>query len=235
MTGAPTDGGPIGLLWDIDGTLLTTARAGVFALEAAATEILGSETTLQEIHTAGLTDASIAEMIVERFGGGPDAERAEALLRAYERELPAALPRRTGQVMPGALEILEDLRDEPNVVSLLLTGNTPAGARAKLTHYGLWEHIADGGMCTGPGTRTEIAERAKAMAIKQLGDDPQLYVIGDTTHDIACGKDIGALTIAVATGPVPAEELQAADPWALLHELPGPAEFRRLVGLRPVA
>ena len=193
--------------------------------------MLGSETTLQEIHTAGLTDASIAEMIVERFGDGPDADRAEALLRAYERELPAALPRRTGQVMPGVLEILEDLRGHPGVASLLLTGNTPAGARAKLTHYGLSEYLIDGGMCTGPGTRVEIAERAKAMAVKQLGSDARLYVIGDTTHDVACGKDIGAFTIAVATGPVPIEELEAAEPWALLDRLPDPARFRRLVGL----
>jgi phosphoglycolate phosphatase len=231
MTGAPNHVGPVALLWDIDGTLLTTARAGVFALEAAAEEILGAEAALKELHTAGLTDASIAEMIVERFGGGPDPDRAESLLRAYERELPAALPRRTGQVMPGVLEILEDLREEPGVVSLLLTGNTPAGARAKLTHYGLWDHIAEGGMCTGPGPRTEIAERAKAMAQEQLGGEPRLYVIGDTTHDIACGKDIGAYTIAVATGPVAAEELEAAEPWKLLHELPAPADFRRLVGI----
>jgi phosphoglycolate phosphatase-like HAD superfamily hydrolase len=226
-------GGPVGLLWDIDGTLLTTARAGVFALEAAATEVLGSETTLKEIHTAGLTDAAIAEMIVERFGGGPDSERAERLLRAYERELPEALPRRTGGVLPGVIEILDDLRDEPGVASLLLTGNTPAGARAKLTHYGLWDHIAEGGMCTGPGTRAEIAERAREMALEQLGGQARLYVIGDTTHDVACGKAIDAFTIAVATGPVPIAELEAAEPWALLEQLPAPAEFRRLVGIPP--
>ncbi|MEA2348593.1 MAG: phosphoglycolate phosphatase [Thermoleophilaceae bacterium] len=225
------EGAPVGLLWDIDGTLITTARAGVFALEAAAGEVLGVEAALREIHTAGLTDAAIAEMIVEQFGGSPDPKQAEALLAAYERELPAALPRRAGQVMPGVLEILEDLRDEPGVVSLLLTGNTPAGARAKLTHYGLFDHISEGGMCTGPGTRTEIAERAKAMAIERLAGDPRLYVIGDTARDVACGKDIGAFTIAVATGPVPIDELAQAEPWALLEQLPEPAEFRALVGI----
>lgn len=223
----------VALLWDIDGTLLTTARAGVFALEAAASEVLGSPIDLQEMHTAGMTDANIAVMIIERFGPGPETVTAEALLAAYERELPAALPRREGRVMPGVLEILEDLHGREDVVSLLLSGNTPAGALTKLTHYGLSRYLSDGGLCTGPGPRDEIAARARALALEHFapGPEPTVFVIGDTVHDVACGKAVGANTIAVATGPISRQELEVSEPWAVLDELPDPVAFKALVGI----
>ena len=37
------------LFWDIDGTLLTTARAGVFSLERALEEVTGERVDLQGI------------------------------------------------------------------------------------------------------------------------------------------------------------------------------------------
>jgi phosphoglycolate phosphatase-like HAD superfamily hydrolase len=55
------------------------------------------------------------------------------------------------------------------------------------------------------------------------------YVIGDTPHDIACGKAIAARTIAVATGSYDADQLAAHEPWLVLERLPGPATFRRLL------
>ncbi len=233
MSAAVSGSAPVALLWDIDGTLLTTARAGIFALEAAASEILGAPINLQDMRTAGMTDANIALMILERYGPGPETATGEELLRIYERELPEALPRREGRVMPGVVEILEDLHGRDDVVSLLLSGNTPAGALTKLTHYGLARYLQDGGLCTGPGERSEIAARAKGMALEHFasGPEPSVYVIGDTIHDVACGKAVGARTIAVATGPIPREELEESEPWAVLDELPDPAAFRGLVGI----
>jgi phosphoglycolate phosphatase-like HAD superfamily hydrolase len=134
--------------------------------------------------------------------------------------------------MPGVIEVLEDLAGNGDVTSLLLTGNTPAGARAKLRHYGLDRYVSDGAFCTGPGERDEIARAARSLAAERsAATSPRLFVIGDTPHDVACGKAIGALTIAVATGPTPVEELQASEPWTLLDALPAPAEFRALIGV----
>ena len=210
------------LLWDIDGTLLSTGRAGIFALEAAASEVLGREVSLQDMHTSGLTDAQIAQEII----GSPDVGR---FLEIYARELPDALPRRTGKVMPGVRAILEDLDGDPAVVNLLLTGNVEGGARAKLRHYGLDDLLSDGAFCVGPGSRDDIARAAWALAGEP---DPQrCFVIGDTPHDVSCGKAIGARTVAVATGAHDRAALEACDPDVVLDELPEPDEFRRLVGL----
>ncbi|HNC24990.1 MAG TPA: hydrolase, partial [Opitutaceae bacterium] len=122
------------LCWDIDGTLLSTARAGVFALESAALAVTGRPLDLQQLPTAGLTDVEIARLVLERNGVTPTADHQRQFLTRYEDDLPASLPRRQGQVMPGVVAILEALRVRPDWGSMLLTGNTRRGAQAKLTH-----------------------------------------------------------------------------------------------------
>jgi phosphoglycolate phosphatase-like HAD superfamily hydrolase len=222
---------PTVLFWDIDGTLLTTARAGVFALEAAAREVLGLEPDIADLRTAGLTDAEVAAAVIGHCGRAADAATVAAFLRVYERELPGCLPLRRGNVMPGVCEILRDLAGRPDVVSLLLTGNTPAGARAKLRHYGLAAHFDGGSFCTGPGAREEIARTAREIVRGRYGSVARTYVLGDTPLDIRCGKAIGARTVAVATGAYSLAELRAHDPWAALERLPEPPTFRALIEL----
>ena len=226
---------PTVLFWDIDGTLLTTARAGVFALEAAAREVLGAEPDIADMHTAGLTDAEVAAAVIGHCGLEADAATITAFLKVYERELPGCLHLRRGGVMPGVAEILDDLAGRGDVVSLLLTGNTTAGARAKLHHYGLAAHFDGGSFCTGPGAREGIARTARNIVRARYGASAPSYVLGDTPLDIRCGHAIGARTIGIATGAYSLEELRSHDPWTALERLPAPPEFRALIGLESPA
>jgi phosphoglycolate phosphatase-like HAD superfamily hydrolase len=215
------------LLWDVDGTLLTTARAGVYALEEAAAEVLGVEVDLQGLATAGLTDAEVAALVLRTGGGSGDEPTVRAFLASYERRLPAALHRRKGRVLPGVRAVLDDLAGRDDVLSLLLTGNTPAGAAAKLGHYGLDGYFPDGAFCVGPGPREEIARRALALA----NGASTVYVIGDTPYDVRAGRAVGARTVAVASGSYSAAELRAEEPWTVLERLPEPPRFRALLGI----
>jgi phosphoglycolate phosphatase len=222
------------LFWDIDGTLLTTKRAGVFALEEAAREVCGEAPDFATLQTAGLTDHQIALVAIRECGGDATPETAERFLRVYERHLPDRLGLRKGGALPGVVEILDALRDRDDVISLLLTGNTPAGARAKLGHYGLADYFADGSFCVDGGDRAEIARRALDIAAEQTGtsiDPDDAYVIGDTPHDVRCGQAIGARTVAVASGPYGLEELERTDPWLALESLPDPERFAGLLDL----
>ena len=218
------------LFWDIDGTLLSTARAGIFALEDATLDVCDRELDLATMQTAGMTDAEIAMEICRGFGV-PD--RAGEFLRAYARLLPSRLNRRRGEVLLNVRENLEALQPREDVVNLLLTGNIRAGAEAKLRHYGLWEYFEHtGGAFSVEGSdRPSIARAARAL----VGDgyDPKrAYVIGDTPHDVKCGKAIGARTIAVATGPgYSLAELRRCRPWLTLETLPVPGEFEALLEL----
>jgi phosphoglycolate phosphatase len=222
------------LLWDIDGTLLTTARAGVFALEEAAREVCGATPDFSALKTSGLTDSEVAELAIRTLDVVPEPALVSDFLRVYERHLPDRLHLRRGRVLTRVTEVLEDLRRRPDVHSLLLTGNTRAGAAAKLAHYGLDGHFEDGAFCADGDDRPAIARKAWELALTAAGGDvdpDRVFVIGDTPHDVRAGDAIGARTVAVATGVHPLEELQACEPWLALQELPEPARFAALLGL----
>ena len=223
------------LFWDIDGTLLLTARAGVIALQQAAAEALERPVELDGMLTAGLTDA---EICLANADG--DTTRAGIMLRRYGELLPAALPQRKGHVLPNVRENLEALSEREDVVNMLLTGNVAEGAEAKLRHYGLWQYFADtGGAFSVEGSdRPSIARRARELAAEHGGEVPpgeRMVVIGDTPHDVACGKVIGARTVAVASGPAYGlAELEASEPDLVLPELPPVLEFARVLAIEQV-
>lgn len=221
------------LFWDIDGTLLTTARAGIFAWEDAVRHELGGSIALESLRTAGLTDIEIAVQLLETSGREPSSDDVIRLVRAYERHLPSSLPKRVGQVLPNVRAIMEQLQGLPDVCSLLLTGNTRAGAKAKLSHYGLQAFFTDGAFSDDTPDRPSIARKAMTLARTRIGHvaPDRVYVIGDSPHDIQCGRAIGARVIAVATGGYSVEELGPLKPWWLLQELPAPDQFLDRLGL----
>lgn len=223
------------LFWDIDGTLLDTARAGIFAWEEAIREVLDDEPDMATMQTDGLTDAEIALRIAAAHGHD-DPRRAADLLHSYAGHLPERLGWRQGRVLPNARENLEALAQRNDVVNMLLTGNVAAGAQAKLRHYDLWDFFGAGGAFSVEGSdRPSIARHARELAAQHGGETPpgeRMVVIGDTPHDVSCGKVIGARTVAVATGPAYSlEELRACDPWLALEELPASPELRATLGL----
>ena len=220
----------IALFWDIDGTLLTTGKAGVPAWETAVRETTGRDFELSSIRVPGLTDFQIALKTFEVLGVDADEQTLRSMVKRYEELLPTSLPTKRGRVLPNVREILEELRGRTNVRSYLLTGNTRGGARAKLTHYGLFDFFPDGAFAENAQDRSTIAARALELARRAgpVGDNA-VFVIGDTPHDIHCARAIGARTIAVGTGGYTVEELKAHDPWRIYEELPPPGEFLRVI------
>ncbi len=219
------------LFWDIDGTLLTTARSGIHAWEGALHDLTGVRADLAAFDTAGRPDFQIARRLLEEFAGAdPAIAPVERLVRRYEDLLPAALTRRQGRVLPNVREILEHLSGHSGAHSLLLTGNTRRGAAAKLAHYGLADFFRDGAFSDGPGDRDAIARTAMAQA-RAAGWETNgtAIVIGDTPHDVRSGRVVGARTIAVATGSYGVAELLAEGPWRVVEQLPPPDAFVRLL------
>lgn len=223
------------IFWDIDGTLLNTARAGVYALEDAYFALTGEKIDLQAIPTAGLTDAEIVRAIFTLEGRTVDSALIEKFLRLYESRLPECLPRRQGEVLPGVEDILKEIDGRSDVVSMLLTGNTSAGAQAKLRHYGLDRYFRWGSFCDGATDRVSIARKALEMSREIVGEIPldNICVVGDTPHDIRCAKAIGAKAVAVATGSHGLEDLERHEPWWALERLPDPPAFLKELWNRP--
>jgi phosphoglycolate phosphatase-like HAD superfamily hydrolase len=138
--------------------------------------------------------------------------------------------------LPNVREILDALRGRKDVYSMLLTGNTRAGAKAKLSYYGLAEYFRSGGFSDTSPDRDVIAQQALAQARHLIGEihPDNVYVVGDTPHDIRCAKAIAARSVAVATGRYSLPELQALEPWWAIEQLPPPEAFLGKLGLGPV-
>jgi len=216
------------LCWDIDGTLLTTGRAGIHAWEGAAGQVLGREYDMEGFKTDGMTDMEIGRAIFDQLGVACSPALLDQLVSSYGRLLPEVLPLRQGRVMPGVVEILEESRRRQDILNVLLTGNTSDGAAAKLAFYGLDRYFNEGAFSNPAISRAEIAENARALASSLAASDGALqsvFVIGDTPADIQCSRVINAKAIAVATGAFGIDELQDCKPWWAVPSLPAAQAF----------
>jgi phosphoglycolate phosphatase-like HAD superfamily hydrolase len=221
------------LCWDIDGTLLTTARAGIGAWEQALESTLDTVLDLESLPTAGLTDFEIGRKLLAHVGTRNGSGVLERLVTAYETFLPERLKDRRGNVLAGVREFLEWNAAHDRIPCILLTGNTRAGAAAKLRHYDLDAFFADGAFARlDDPDRMSIARRAHAIAEGLLGagfPSERMVVIGDTPYDVNCGRCVGARTIAVASGAYGVEALTAAGSWRVLPAFPEPEPFLKLL------
>jgi phosphoglycolate phosphatase len=214
------------LYWDIDGTLLTTTRAGVPALEDAFEKVTGRRPDLAEMVTAGLTDRMIVRTILDSIDADPVDATVDDVLRTYVEVLPSRLIQRMGWVLPGVIELLDTLAARADTVNLLLTGNVRGGADAKLSAYGLDHFFDDGGFGDDGFDRVDIARHLLARTEQRWGPAAREgVVIGDTPLDIACARTLGLRALAVATGTHSVDELAACEPWWVCAALPSADEL----------
>ena len=210
------------LLFDIDGTLINSGGAGVHALQVALFERYGIKDDLRDIEIAGRTDSGIALQILQKYGTASTDENISAFLNDYIRLLALALPGRNGRLLPGIMELLKRLKESSQLVLALLTGNTARGAEMKLKHYGIWDFFEFGAFADDDRDRSKLGGFAQARALAKYGREflgADIDVIGDTPHDIACGKVINARTIAVATGSCSREQLTKHQPDFIFDDL----------------
>lgn len=227
------------LFWDIDGTLLRTDRASLHAFQHLIKQHYNKEINFDKLQTAGMTDCHIADQLLTNVLDRPaTAEEIQTLLLRYEAILPKYLTQQQGRILPQVKEVLMTLYRIADVKQMLLTGNTAAGARAKLAHYGLDHYFnfsisSFGDECADRSCIATQAHRDIQRYYANNLTDSHFFVIGDTPNDITCGKAIGAITVAIATGRFTIEQLGEFDADWLLPELPPPAEFE--AGLRELA
>lgn len=210
------------VLWDIDGTLIRSGGAGKFAMESALRAAFGVKEIFDTVAYSGRTDVAIVgDLLLAHDLPATDENRAK-LRDAYLDELPGYLKSAGGEILPGIPAILDRLQRCEDIVQGLLTGNVRRGARVKLDHFGLWDFFGPGGFGDHYTDRNDVAREALAAAMTHLGrpvTGSEIWVIGDTPHDISCARAIGARVLAVATGWHPLAELESCRPDALFADL----------------
>jgi phosphoglycolate phosphatase len=205
------------VLWDVDGTLVDSARHGKHAFEEAFEAVMGRPP--EGVEFAGRTDHQIALAMLEG-----DRERLPRLLE----ELAAALEarkdamRREGHAYPGVPETLAALHDREGVVQSLLTGNIEANAALKISAFGLerWLDFEVGAYGSDPHEeRSELVAVARERAAAKYEEPAAAVLVGDTPLDVRAAQAAGARAVAVATGFSDLEALRASQPDVLLPDL----------------
>jgi phosphoglycolate phosphatase len=207
------------ILFDIDGTLLTTDGAGRAALRAAGTDVFGIEEDLKGVAISGNTDVAIVHEILNK-NGIPDSEtNVNRYLGAYLAHLKQRLVQQPGEVLPGVGALLDASAQDGCIVGLL-TGNLKRGAQLKLGTHNLWDRFSVGAFADDNRDRNMLGPIAKkrAEAKFQTAFD-ELFIVGDTPRDIACGQAANATVLAVATGRYSRENLTAHKPDYLFDDL----------------
>lgn len=226
------------VLFDIDGTLLSTDGAGRRAVHQALEEVFG--TAAPNGHEFdGKTDPQIVRELM-RLGGIAEEDidaRLPNALRRYVELLLVELADidASGKTYPGIAPLLDALEARDDVLLGLLTGNVHDGAMAKLDAVGIArDRFKVGAYGSDHANRPELPEIARARAEQLLGHSvpgANVVVIGDTPADMGCGRGIGARAVGVATGRYSVDDLLACNPAAVFETLADtPVVMRAILG-----
>ena len=204
------------VLFDIDGTLISTNGDGVRAMMEAYASIWNCDPESVEYSMSGKTEYQISHELLGLLGFSET--EVNAGLPEFFRRYPKALhrhlsPQRT-RVYPGVAQLVAELAADPGVVLGLLTGNCEEAARIKMEVAGL-RGFAVGAYGEHHAERAELPALAIAAAEAATGirfSGREVLLIGDTPNDIRAARLSGARSMAVATGRFTVAELAAHEP-----------------------
>jgi phosphoglycolate phosphatase len=202
------------LLFDIDGTLVTTGGAGAVAWRHAFEELHGIPADIGQFTDAGMTDPDVGAATFEAvLGRRPTPHELAQLLQRRLEHLPEAVAESEGyRVLPGVPERLRQLSRAGHLLGLI-TGNGDGAAFIKLSRGDLMRWFTFGAYSIGGLDRAGIVRRAVARGEAMLGTDvpnEDIFVIGDTPRDIQAAHAAGCSAIGVATGHFDATALREA-------------------------
>lgn len=201
---------PTVVLFDVDGTLITTGGAGRRAIERAYEMAFGEQGNF-DFPFGGMTDRAIMRAGLSQSGRTADDEAFDAIMAVYLDALRIEVSGSTRYfVHPGIEQALDGLRPRDHVAVGLGTGNIEPGARIKLERAALNEWFSFGGFGCDAEDRAELIAVGARRGAEQLGcevDDCRLVIIGDTPKDVAAAHANGGVCVAVATGGATAMKL----------------------------
>jgi phosphoglycolate phosphatase len=211
------------VLFDIDGTLISTGGASDRAWKRAFKELEGVDVDVPAVTGKGVPDPEVGRVVFEHaIGREPTDEEAEALMRRRLDYLPEEVESSPGFVVKdGVVELLDKLIDD-GILLGLTTGNVEEAAHIKLARANLNRYFSFGGYGSDSPDRVELTRKALERAELVSGntlDRNRCFSCGDTPRDVEAGHGAGIRVVGVATGEYTAEELVEAGADAVIHSL----------------
>jgi phosphoglycolate phosphatase len=226
---------PTVLLFDVDGTLVTTGGAGRKALEAAFQRAHGRDDALHQFPLDGMTDRAIVRQGLTSIGLAATEAAIDAVLAVYLDCLEAAVraaPPAHYRVHPG-MEAAILAGHARGMAVGLGTGNLREGARVKLERVDLYRHFGFGGFGDDAEARPELIRVGAERGAARLGlsrQEVRVVVIGDTPKDVAAARAVGAESVGVGTGSFRPQALLAAGATHAFDTLASPGALEAVLG-----
>jgi len=194
---------PVAVLFDIDGTLISTGGAGAKSWKWAFQQVVGIPADIGQYTDAGWTDPEVArgtfKQVMDR---DPTRQEMAALIAAYLAIIPDNVQASEGyRVLDGVYELLPELV-ERGVLLGLTTGGTEGAAHVKLGRAQLNKYFAFGGYGSDSADRVELTKKAIERGGQLLGeplDAADVLVVGDTPRDVKAALGAGAVPVGVAS------------------------------------
>jgi len=216
---------PVVVLFDVDETLVHTGGSGARSWKAAFNKLYGVPADIGEHSSAGETDPQVARATFTAvIGRDPSDDELDRLYVQYLLHLADdILTSEQYRVLPGAERTLIAL-GEAGVLLGLVSGAMEGAARTKLLPANLNRFFIFGAYGSDSPGRTELTRMAieKATRLHRQLTPSQVYVVGDTPHDIDAAKAVGAVSVGVASGHYSVDELVAAGGGHVLGSLEDP-------------
>ena len=202
------------LLFDIDGTLVRCGPQIGPIFMGALRRTFGQTGNVRAYDFGGRTDTeAVIDLMTEAGVPRDEVEGRLGEVRSHYSDLLERLDPDQMRLLPGVVELLEELAAAEDTCVALLTGNWEIGARAKLEPFGLNRFFDFGAFGEDGVRRSELVPVAVERAAGRTGSTippTDTVIIGDTVRDVACGQAHGIPVLGVATGFTPDHRLHEA-------------------------
>jgi HAD superfamily hydrolase (TIGR01509 family) len=203
------------LIFDLDGTLVDTVYAHVFAWQRGLAEA-GMPIDGWRIHRRmGMSGGLFARAVAREVGRPLDDAEVEAVQQRHGELFRELLPER--RPLPGAVELLAELRERGILHGIATSGRRPE-IDASLEALGV-------------GPETTVVERGDVLRAKpepdlflecarRLGAEPDdCYVVGDAVWDLLAARRAKMLSVGVLSGGYGEEELASAGAFRVYRDV----------------
>ena len=208
------------LIFDLDGTLVDTVYAHVFAWQKALAEA-GMAIEGWRIHRRiGMSGGLFTRAVARELGRDLTAAEAEALQHRHGELFSQLLPER--QPLNGAVELIQYLYSNKIVFGIATSGRRPE-INASLDVLGI--HHETVVVERGDVVRAKPEPDLFLACQQRLGVDVRdCYVVGDAVWDLLAARRAGMLSIGLLCGGYGEDELSRAGAFRVYRD---PAELHQ--------
>jgi phosphoglycolate phosphatase-like HAD superfamily hydrolase len=206
------------ILWDIDGTLISTQRDSNINLHQKVLEDCGFGIIEPNFETQGVTDWEILSRLLSSIKYSVTENELEIIIEKLDMLSEESDKKSSFVPLPGVSNFLKNFATKFWIQGVL-TGNTSNRTFAKLKHASIANYFDQDYIfcCKFNEKRIDIANRAEKHIVSQ--HLKTIVIVGDTPSDIEVAREINAKVISVATGKFSKNDLKSHNPDLLIRNL----------------